>query len=266
MTENSSKFLTSAVKKSNQLESMQALSSKWDFLDESKFFGLESTAMQNNSTVKKGRPAMVKILRTISGAQIYLSNSIPILAIRIELEVNKDYQYVPPLLANRVSHMEGQFNFQDRQLTIVLLDPNRNGIDVGSGRIIDIALPHDVDLSVNNVYASLRGEETCEIPYIVDKHGPESKLMELDQNDPNPFMTSTAIRFRIGSAMSIKLLIYDINGGLIKTLLSKNLDAGEYTVTWDGTMEDGRDAESGVYLYKLYADANSMTRKMVLSR
>ena len=266
MNEELNKFSTLTANKFIQPEKIEMLSSKLDIPDGSKLTGLESTEVQTVRDVKNGRQAMVKFLRTISGVQIYLSNSIPILALRIELEVSKDYQYIPPLLANRVSHMEAQFNFQDRQLTIVLLDPGRNGIDVGSGRIVDIALPPDVDFNVNGVFASLKGEETCELSYLLDKHGHESKQIELDQNEPNPFITSTVIRFRIGSTMNIKLLIYDINGGLIKTLLNKNLDAGEYTVTWDGTMEDGTDAESGVYLYKLYADANSMTRKMVLSR
>lgn len=229
-------------------------------------FQQRALASMESRETQSYRPAMVKFLRTMSGVQIYLSNSVPILAMRIELEVNKDYQYVQPLLTNRVSHMEAQFNFQDKQLTIILLDSNKNGVDVGSGHIVNIALPPDVDFNVNGIYASLKGEETCELPYVINKHGPESKLMELDQNDPNPFVTSTAIRFRIGSAMNIRLLIYDINGGLVRTLLNKKLDAGEYTVTWDGTMEDGRNAESGVYLYKLYAGANSMTRKMVLSR
>ncbi|MGC8654830.1 MAG: FlgD immunoglobulin-like domain containing protein [Candidatus Kryptoniota bacterium] len=261
----SSDLLTSIADQSNHLESVETVSPQSNFSNEDRTNWLQSTELHNAGNNQR-QPAMVKFLHTISGVQIYLSNSIPLLAIRIELEVSKDYQYVPPLLTNRVSHMQAQFSFQDRQLIIVLLDTERNGIDVGSGQIVNIPFPPDVDFNVNGVYGSLKGEETCELPYVVNKHFSKNNLIELCQNDPNPFAVSTVIRFRIGSTMYIKLLIYDINGGLIKTLLSTNLDAGEYTVTWDGTMEDGRNAESGVYLYKLCADANSMTRKMVLSR
>ena len=81
----------------------------------------------------------------------------------------------------------------------------------------------------------------------------------LHQNYPNPFNPTTEIKFNLPSATDVNLEIYNIIGGKVATLVDSYLEAGEHTVTWDG-----RDAASGVYLYRLEAGEFVATKKMVL--
>lgn len=90
----------------------------------------------------------------------------------------------------------------------------------------------------------------------------------LFQNHPNPFNPETQIRFHLPGESHVKLTLYNISGQLVRTLLNKRMSAGEWTEKWDGRNEQGREAPSGVYFYRLQIDGNkwSKTRKMILMR
>ena len=88
----------------------------------------------------------------------------------------------------------------------------------------------------------------------------------LSQNYPNPFNPSTEIKFNIpaitrsgASSHDTKLIIYDILGREVKTLLNKPLQPGEYKVNFDGA-----GLPSGVYFYTLHSGSFVETRKMML--
>lgn len=91
---------------------------------------------------------------------------------------------------------------------------------------------------------------------------------ELYPNYPNPFNPSTKIKFSIPpsptklemrSGSEVKLLVYDILGREVATLVNEQLKVGTYEVEWDGSNN-----ASGVYFYKLIAGEYSQTRKMIL--
>jgi photosystem II stability/assembly factor-like uncharacterized protein len=86
----------------------------------------------------------------------------------------------------------------------------------------------------------------------------------LCQNYPNPFNPSTKIKFdiprvRTGRDLYVQLVIYDLLGRRVTTLVNEQLQTGTYEVEFDGT-----DYPSGVYYYKLIAGEYSETKKMVL--
>ena len=85
----------------------------------------------------------------------------------------------------------------------------------------------------------------------------------LEQNYPNPFNPSTNIKFSLPDVATdhraVTLRIYDVSGKLIKTLLSGNLEAGNYEISWDAG-----DLASGIYYYRLTSGGFSETRKMIL--
>jgi hypothetical protein len=90
---------------------------------------------------------------------------------------------------------------------------------------------------------------------------------ELSQNFPNPFNPSTNIIYTIPSdyaKASVSLVVYDINGREVKTLLKGNLSPGNYITKWDGRNERGIPATSGVYFYTLKIDKYSETKRMML--
>jgi len=91
----------------------------------------------------------------------------------------------------------------------------------------------------------------------------------LFQNYHNPFNPSTAIQYTIGGLtngppVSVRLVIYNILGQEIKTLVERFQQPGTYRVTWDGTDNGGKRAPSGVYIYRLMAGNYVSAKTMVL--
>jgi len=70
---------------------------------------------------------------------------------------------------------------------------------------------------------------------------------------PNPFNPETTIRFSLPKGESVSLQIYNAAGQLVKKLHQGFVEAGTYESVWDGTDEDGRNAASGLYVYRLVA-------------
>ncbi len=94
------------------------------------------------------------------------------------------------------------------------------------------------------------------------------KEYALFQNHPNPFNPETQIRFQLPGESHVRLTLYNISGQLVRTLLNKQMSAGEWTETWDGRNEQGLQVPSGVYFYRLEAEhgAWTSTKKMILMR
>ncbi len=81
----------------------------------------------------------------------------------------------------------------------------------------------------------------------------------LRQNYPNPFNPVTQIDFTLPKTEFITLDIFNILGEKVETLVSNEMPAGTYTVTWDATA-----VPSGIYFYRINTDSFSKTRKMIL--
>lgn len=89
----------------------------------------------------------------------------------------------------------------------------------------------------------------------------------LEQNYPNPFNPVTRIKFNVASSPSItlqrgtmvKLVVYDVMGREVETLVNERLQAGTYETAFDGT-----GLNSGVYFYKLVAGEFTETKRMLL--
>ncbi|MCI0550501.1 MAG: right-handed parallel beta-helix repeat-containing protein, partial [Anaerolineae bacterium] len=73
----------------------------------------------------------------------------------------------------------------------------------------------------------------------------------LAQNYPNPFNPATTIRFRLNERQRVRLVIFDITGQRVRTLVEGELPAGEQAISWDGSDQQGRLVASGVYFYEL---------------
>ena len=88
----------------------------------------------------------------------------------------------------------------------------------------------------------------------------------VDPNFPNPFNPTTTIRFALPEAARTRVLVYDLAGHRVRTLLDRRLDAAVHTVTWDGRDDAGRALPSGVYFYRVEAGAHRFTDRMALVR
>lgn len=85
----------------------------------------------------------------------------------------------------------------------------------------------------------------------------------LYQNYPNPFNPTTKIRFAIPSNVkretsNVKLIIYDVIGREVATLVNEQLKPGTYEVDWDGSI-----FASGLYFYTLITSEYTETKKLI---
>jgi hypothetical protein len=84
---------------------------------------------------------------------------------------------------------------------------------------------------------------------------------------PNPFNPLTTLRFRIPTAGSTQLGVFDLHGRLVKSLVRDQLPAGEHTVSWNGRDALGRPVSSGVYFVRLLTPGGEeLSRKLLLAK
>lgn len=74
---------------------------------------------------------------------------------------------------------------------------------------------------------------------------------ELHQNYPNPFNSETVIQYTMNYPGQVSLIIFDVLGRHVKTLVDFYQPAGMHTMHWDGKDADSHDVQSGIYLAKL---------------
>ena len=85
--------------------------------------------------------------------------------------------------------------------------------------------------------------------------------IELSQNYPNPFNAKTAIEYALPFDSHVRIVIYNLLGQSIETLVDRDQSAGYHQVLWDAA-----DAPTGVYFYRIEAAEFTATRKMLLAK
>ncbi len=100
-----------------------------------------------------------------------------------------------------------------------------------------------------------------------ERHPPELPTgIRLDQNYPNPFNGETAISFTVDAPRHVRLVVYDMMGRVVNTLLDTTAPSGTHTTTWDGRDASGQRVASGAYFYRLQVGESASTRQMILIR
>jgi hypothetical protein len=93
------------------------------------------------------------------------------------------------------------------------------------------------------------------------------RAVTLYPSHPNPFRPWTSIAYSLSSTRDVELRVLDIRGRVVRTLVaSERQSAGDYTYTWRGRNDAGRDVASGVYLVELRAGQERLTTKVSLVR
>jgi len=99
---------------------------------------------------------------------------------------------------------------------------------------------------------------------ILSVEGPAPAAFNLSQNYPNPFNPTTTISYALPKSSQVTLVVFDLLGNKVKTLVNESLDAGTYEMTWDATNDMGVQVPSGNYILKMVAGDFTQTRKMTL--
>ncbi len=86
----------------------------------------------------------------------------------------------------------------------------------------------------------------------------------VDQNIPNPFVSSTRIRFALPEPRPVSLKVYNVEGRLVRTLADRPYGAGRHELAWDGRDTHGSRVTAGVYFYHFSAGAFEAEKKMVI--
>ena len=86
----------------------------------------------------------------------------------------------------------------------------------------------------------------------------------LHQNYPNPFNPQTNIKFDLSEKTHTSLAIFNLVGQKVATLISKTMDAGSYSVKWEGLNDNGSALPTGMYIYHLKTSGHHFMKKMVL--
>ncbi|MBU2464551.1 MAG: FG-GAP repeat protein [Candidatus Edwardsbacteria bacterium] len=157
------------------------------------------------------------------------------------------------------------------------------GVGLGDELGARVALAGDVDgcgrdeFLVSNYYA-----DSSHMVWLCKYTGPDGveqipddRLqmtgIKLGQNYPNPFNKATVISYQATGDGPVKLAVYNIAGQLVKTLTppsppleGRDKREGSGSVTWDGRDDNGRAVANGVYVYKLNAGGQSISKKMIV--
>lgn len=87
--------------------------------------------------------------------------------------------------------------------------------------------------------------------------------MELNQNYPNPFNPTTMIKYRLSESGHTRLVIYDMLGRPVRTLVDETARAGWHLVAWDGLDESRQGVSTGTYFYRVEQSGRALTKKML---
>ena len=134
-------------------------------------------------------------------------------------------------------------------------------VDFGSGPLVsqgreDIFLvKFGADVAPHRDQGPIVTGVTAEIP---------APTFQLGQNAPNPFNPTTTIPIEVPEKSMATLVVYDVAGRVVRTLLDEVVPPGRKELVWDGTDSGGNSVTSGVYFCRLAAGGRRMTRKLVL--
>jgi hypothetical protein len=113
-----------------------------------------------------------------------------------------------------------------------------------------------VNVSSGPIFCKRAVEEIAQIPDKFDLH----------QNFPNPFNPETEIRFGLPEDAHVRVVLFDLLGREVRTLVDKDTEAGYHSIVWDGRDNSGQTVASGVYLYQMSAGNYRAAKKLMIMR
>lgn len=116
------------------------------------------------------------------------------------------------------------------------------------------------------INGTLYGDTTKIITSVFDPNPPTLPAdFVVHQNYPNPFNSETIIDFKVDKTTELNLMVFDMLGKKIRTLVSSNFyHPGLYNIKWDGKDDFSNPVTSGVYFYQVCSNNRTILKKMIL--
>ncbi len=216
----------------------------------------------------------------VNGSTIDVNVDFPTNIAGVQLEINynpEKVHFAAPQTTELSSGLYMRYkDYADGKL-IVLLYPrasSKTNILPGSGTMLKLPLVSSGDISADGkdvqlTTAVLSDPNAAGIPVKGMSHPALPSDFTLNQNFPNPFNPETTIEFAVSAGMAnkpVRLVVFNLLGEKVSTLVDEPLAAGKYTFKWRGSYDNGETAPSGVYFYRLTVGDRAETRKMVLMK
>ncbi len=217
---------------------------------------LDRLPVQNGLDITYENPTVVC---DIDETSIFVTQTFPVEMYALLIDFNTFT--VEPL--SSVEHLGGYYKGVDNYRLLYLPANNltNTGEIISFNYISDAPLPYTAQSFCNGF------ENTQMLDSFANNDNAVNQVTMLSGNYPNPFNPTTTINFSIANNNTeTSLIIYDIKGHKVNTLVSDLLTSGEHTVIWDGKNSNGDKVASGVYFYRLEADKVKLTGKMVLMK
>ena len=123
----------------------------------------------------------------------------------------------------------------------------------GCGGLVPFVSLEDCESSCNES-VQVSSNQTLDYPVI----------FKLNNCYPNPFNPVTTLRYDLPEDALVNIIIYDMMGRVVKTLINDQQTAGYKSLQWNATNDAGSPVSAGIYLYPIQAGEFRQTKKMVL--
>jgi len=129
-------------------------------------------------------------------------------------------------------------------------------------RAYDVSNPHNI------AYDPMGAPDSCYtfVAHYVGIELTKPTVFFIRQNYPNPFTNETVIEFGLPTHAHVEIIVYNLLGCKIATLVNEYLDPGYYKIRWYGTDALGRRLPTGVYFYRMKSDKFESLHKMFIIR
>jgi Secretion system C-terminal sorting domain len=126
--------------------------------------------------------------------------------------------------------------------------------------------PRNIYCTTNFERTAIRLLDTFTVTGVNEVNNLIPEEFHLYQNYPNPFNPTTSIQYAISSRQFVSLMVYDVLGSEVATLVNEEQPAGSYEIKFSASGGDASVLPSGIYFYRLQAGNFNETKKMVLLR
>ena len=217
------------VKLINDTEAWQTVpvSLNWD----GAFAGFQGTVTYDASRLEVGTPTFSD---EKSGVQVFSANKEGELRVMLLKPMGGAFQAPKGILIN---------------LPVRVKTKELGAVDL---KLTDAVLAADGNRSISNTITLGKVEVTRPLP----------TTYALGQNYPNPFNPSTTINYQLPDAGQVSLVVYNMLGQVVRTLVNEHQEADYYQVRWNGLNDRGQVVPTGVYIYQLRSGSYSKTLKM----